>query len=401
MANTKISALGSGSTPQAADEFVIARAGANYKLTYASLFANVPSITIDDANFGLDIVSLNPRMTFDSGDYLEWNRAGNYLTLPGKVGLGIAPTDALLEVADGTNAAGSYVVGNACARFGSTLATNGSELRLFADSTNSLFALQAAKTNVSNDKLVLQPNGGDVGIGAAPTWGKLHVAGNIGASNFYVGGQATADSGTFGFGNTNGPRMIAWGTTSVGGGLLELKNPSGNTLIALTTTGFVQFIGDTAFSVSKSGGNPVLTLDTADYLAYDRATNSLNLTIGGSVMFQLSGGALVQYNAGVPSYWMVNSSLGANLKIGRIVLSTQDFVFSKFNDDFVTNTTLATITSGGQVRGNNGTPFGTTTTATNGAAAATGTLTNAPAAGNPTKWMPFYDNGTTRYIPMW
>jgi hypothetical protein len=37
----------------------------------------------------------------------------------------------------------------------------------------------------------------------------------------------------------------------------------------------------------------------------------------------------------------------------------------------------------------------------NGAASATGTLTNAPAAGNPTKWIPVNDNGTTRYIPAW
>lgn len=37
----------------------------------------------------------------------------------------------------------------------------------------------------------------------------------------------------------------------------------------------------------------------------------------------------------------------------------------------------------------------------NGAAAAVGTLNNAPVAGNPTKWVPFNDNGTTRYIPTW
>ena len=37
----------------------------------------------------------------------------------------------------------------------------------------------------------------------------------------------------------------------------------------------------------------------------------------------------------------------------------------------------------------------------NGAGAATGTLTNAPAAGNPTKWIAINDNGTTRYIPAW
>lgn len=38
---------------------------------------------------------------------------------------------------------------------------------------------------------------------------------------------------------------------------------------------------------------------------------------------------------------------------------------------------------------------------TNGAGAGLGTLTNAPAAGNPTKWIPINDNGTTRYIPAW
>lgn len=38
---------------------------------------------------------------------------------------------------------------------------------------------------------------------------------------------------------------------------------------------------------------------------------------------------------------------------------------------------------------------------TNGAASSAGTLTNAPAVGNPTKWIPVDDNGTTRYIPAW
>lgn len=38
---------------------------------------------------------------------------------------------------------------------------------------------------------------------------------------------------------------------------------------------------------------------------------------------------------------------------------------------------------------------------TDGAAAQVGTLTNAPTAGNPTKWVPIVDNGTTRYIPTW
>lgn len=38
---------------------------------------------------------------------------------------------------------------------------------------------------------------------------------------------------------------------------------------------------------------------------------------------------------------------------------------------------------------------------TNGAGANVGTLTNSPATGDPTKWIPFDDNGTTRHIPAW
>jgi len=37
----------------------------------------------------------------------------------------------------------------------------------------------------------------------------------------------------------------------------------------------------------------------------------------------------------------------------------------------------------------------------NGAGVGAGTITNAPAIGNPTKWIPINDNGTTRYIPSW
>jgi hypothetical protein len=47
-------------------------------------------------------------------------------------------------------------------------------------------------------------------------------------------------------------------------------------------------------------------------------------------------------------------------------------------------------------------PLITTNTAiTDGAGAKAGTLLNAPAAGNPTKWIRINDNGTTRYIPAW
>lgn len=45
--------------------------------------------------------------------------------------------------------------------------------------------------------------------------------------------------------------------------------------------------------------------------------------------------------------------------------------------------------------------IGSTGTWASGAGVSAGTLLNAPSAGNPTKWIPVDDNGTTRYVPAW
>jgi hypothetical protein len=43
----------------------------------------------------------------------------------------------------------------------------------------------------------------------------------------------------------------------------------------------------------------------------------------------------------------------------------------------------------------------TSSALTTGAGASVGTLTNAPSAGNPTKWIKINDNGTVRSVPAW
>lgn len=54
-----------------------------------------------------------------------------------------------------------------------------------------------------------------------------------------------------------------------------------------------------------------------------------------------------------------------------------------------------------QLRNDQAILLGTTVSLTDGAGADIGTLLNAPAAGDPTKWVAIDDNGTTRYIPTW
>lgn len=56
---------------------------------------------------------------------------------------------------------------------------------------------------------------------------------------------------------------------------------------------------------------------------------------------------------------------------------------------------------GGALEVNSATLIKSNTTLTDGAAAAVGTLTNAPTAGNPTKWVLINDNGVIRKFPTW
>ena len=56
---------------------------------------------------------------------------------------------------------------------------------------------------------------------------------------------------------------------------------------------------------------------------------------------------------------------------------------------------------GGALTINSATMIQTKTAFTDGVGTSIGTLTNAPAMGDPTKWIPVDDNGTTRYIPAW
>ena len=59
------------------------------------------------------------------------------------------------------------------------------------------------------------------------------------------------------------------------------------------------------------------------------------------------------------------------------------------------------LTLSGDITTGSGTLHKTSAPLTNAAAAQIATLLNAPVAGNPTKWIPIDDNGTTRYIPVW
>jgi hypothetical protein len=78
-----------------------------------------------------------------------------------------------------------------------------------------------------------------------------------------------------------------------------------------------------------------------------------------------------------------------------------DQVKNYFNIDTVTDNVGIDSANGLTITGDAAFLIHTGTALTDGAGAALGTLTNAPTAGDPAKWIAIDDNGTTRYIPTW
>jgi len=97
-------------------------------------------------------------------------------------------------------------------------------------------------------------------------------------------------------------------------------------------------------------------------------------------------GSLLIYDATTAVWKNARLTAGSNIAITNA-------------DGSITVATAAAITSA--LTNNTGRLIDSSTTLSNGAAAAAGTLTNAPTVGNPTKWLAINDNGTTRYIPAW
>lgn len=87
-------------------------------------------------------------------------------------------------------------------------------------------------------------------------------------------------------------------------------------------------------------------------------------------------------------------------RIGDIDGTNNNTVFQV--DDSAGNTRVNVIAANGlRITGNAAVLIHTGTALTDGAGAALGTIANAPAAGNPTKWIGIDDNGTIRYVPSW
>lgn len=207
-----------------------------------------------------------------------------------------------------------------------------------------------------------------VGNGSA---GGLGVGGDayIGATLNVTGATAMAGALTVSLSTATLISAISTSASASGaGGFLRVACDDGAALASGDRLGGVLFAGsrDAAHAINSSGGIAVF------------ATEAFSGTTCGAKMV-----------------WSVTPN-GATARSDRLTLD-QDGSFIVGTDPGGANL----LRVGGALTVSSTTMIATKTSFTNGAGAFTGTLTNSPATGNPTKWIPVDDNGTTRLIPAW
>jgi hypothetical protein len=174
----------------------------------------------------------------------------------------------------------------------------------------------------------------------------------------------------------------------------------------------LQVDGSSLFSVGRAGNvispigtaaTPSLGIGTGSSGLYSRsATLRLNFSIAGFDAGVEIGPSLLALQNTAQVAWASGTlpSSGLDLYLARDAANTLALKNGTAAQEFrvyenTTGTIYKAILGNRQLMKIAGAAFD------NGAGAAAGTLANAPAAGNPTKWIPIDDNGTTRYIPAW
>jgi hypothetical protein len=191
---------------------------------------------------------------------------------------------------------------------------------------------------------------------------KAPITNDTNADTMFTASAAGKRAAVFQFGHATPTVDLLQGQMSDGTRCFSIQSDGGVIIDQRTGATFgsildVRYQGAVQFLVGFSGDATV----TRDFVM-SNATGRLN--VGGGRVFLASAAVdVLQVNNGT-------------------VNTYRDL---KLRDIFTTNAILSR----------------STVAYTNGAGAGAGTITNAPAAGNPTKWIPVDDNGTTRYVPAW
>lgn len=310
--------------------------------------------------------------------------------------IGWAATDS----ADGTIDTFQYRdAANTIAQRNSTTAQVSRIYNTFTDASNyeraslgwsgNVFTLkpEAAGTGTSRSLVVSDGGGNTLTMG---TPNILNNAGTSGATVFRVSSGALTSAAvlftqlqpTINQGTTNAYTVLDINPTETATGsgskfLINGRIGAGSSVFSVSN------IGDVTGAGNLSGAN--LSVNAGGYLNFSARSLIKSSADGLIELFNQAGTSFTRLNFGgttssFPAWSRSGTTLYARL--------ADDSAAAPIRAQAVTVDGTATIIT-------------SAASLTNGAGVATGTLTTAPSAGNPTKWIGINDNGTTRYVPAW
>lgn len=221
-------------------------------------------------------------------------------------------------------------------------------------------------------------------------------------------GQNLSAAYTWGGVHTYNARIAAQQGLTVSGNTFISRGITDNALTTALTISNVQAISTfapTSGNISLTvNGNGAVALSVISGLSSVAAGADLRVTRAGSTANQAGQGANVFINdtTNLQGYYLQSSgqqfelwsSAGAGPTLTQILkVPTTGGLALNAATGGADTLTLTPGTTGNLMAINAG--------LTNNAGASAGTLTNAPAIGNPTKWIKINDNGTIRSIPAW
>lgn len=272
--------------------------------------------------------------------------------------------------------------------------------------TSSPFTVTQTWNNAATTFTGIQANVIDTASASASLLMDLQVGG---VSQFSINKSGTATAVQM---VTSGSNQVGAASGYIWAGRSQLRSPADGqiTLFNNAQTGFTRlnFGGTTSsFPALKAAGTQI-QVRTADDVSFGTfAAANISLTASGTAVLSTDAAdTLAQRNGTNAQTFRVYNTYtdasnyrraAANTNSAYVEFAAESAGASAANMDVrltPSGTGLVNLPGGATL-------LTTRATLTNGAAAEVGTLTNAPVAGNPTKWIAINDNGTTRYIPAW
>jgi hypothetical protein len=295
-------------------------AAAAHKYTAAAVPAN--RFTTSAGTFAFYVA---PAST-NAGDTITWT-TGLYIDNSGRVGIGTAtPVSKLAAVGTASNSGGiSLLCTDVHTLITNDGATNGGKIQVLVGGNSSTIG-------TTPYRLLLQPEGGDVGIGTVSPITKLHVSGAGTTSAFYTNGDAVGqtlylqDTGSLAgnggqilFGANQGifagiKSSIVSGTGPAGNLIFQTRSTSGNVLERM--------------SIDSSGN---VTVSTGSYIN-TRANNTAEG--GGQIYLNGATGNRIDFStAGVQAPAFTTRSLGTKIVLyPGLTAAAVDYAFGIENN---------------------------------------------------------------------